>query len=89
MRGRAKRNLVPQERRLNLRVRWKRHFNFLPVRRPILSVSRLVDKGVPVVMGNDRGNKLGKNGRVIHLHTSNGVYHVRATALSEPCPLEE
>ena len=64
-------------------------FELLPVRRPILSVSRLVDKGFAVVMGNDLGNTLGKNGRVIHLHRSNGVYHVRATALSELCPLED
>ena len=26
---------------------------------------------------------------MIHLHKSNGVYHVRATALSELCPLED
>ena len=26
---------------------------------------------------------------VIHLHTTNGVYHIRATALSELCPLED
>ena len=55
-------------------------FELLPVRRPILSVSRLVDKGFAVVMGNDQGNKLSKNGREIHLHQSNGVYHVRASA---------
>ena len=30
-----------------------------------------------------------KDGREIHLHKSNGVYHVRATALSELCPLED
>ena len=40
-------------------------------------------------MGNEQGNTLSKDGRVIHLHKSNGVYHVRATALSELCPLED
>ena len=64
-------------------------FELLPVRRPILSASRPADKGFAVVMGNDLGNTLGKNGRVIHLHRSNGVYHVRSTALSELCPLED
>ena len=38
-----------------------------------------------VVMGNEQG----KEQRVIHLHKSNGVYHVRATAMSELCPLED
>ena len=64
-------------------------FELLPVRRPILSVSRLVEKGFAVVMGNEQGNTLSKNGRVIHLHKSNDVYHVRTTALSELCPLED
>ena len=54
-----------------------------------LSASRLVDKGFVVVMGNEQGNTLGKDGRVIHLHKSNGVYNVRPTALSELCPLED
>ena len=54
-----------------------------------LSVSRLVEKGFAVVMGNEQGNTLSKDGRVIHLHKSNGVYHVRAIALSELCPLED
>ena len=63
-------------------------FELLPVRRPILSMSRLVEKGFAVVVGNDLGNTLDKNG-VIHRHRSNGVYHVRATALSELCPLED
>ena len=64
-------------------------FELLLVRRPILSVSRLVDKGFADVMGKEQGNTLGKDGRVTHLHKSNGVYHVRATALSELCPLED
>ena len=55
-------------------------FELVPVRRPILSVSRLVEKGFAVVMGKEQGNTLCKDGRVIHLHKSNGVYHVRATA---------
>ena len=63
-------------------------FELLPVRRPILSVSRLVEKGFAVMMGNEQGNTLSKDGRVIHLHKSNGVYNVRTTALSELCPLE-
>ena len=67
----------------------KAMFELLPVRRPILSVSRLVDKGFAVVMGNEQGNTLGKDGRVKYLHKSSGVYHVRATALSELCPLED
>ena len=64
-------------------------FELLPVRRPILSVSRLVEKGFAVVMGKEQGNTLCKDGRVIHPHKSNSVYHVRATALSELCPLED
>ena len=40
-------------------------------------------------MGNEQGNTLSKDGRTIHLHKSNGVYHVRATALSELSPLED
>ena len=64
-------------------------FELLPVRRPILSVSRLVDKGFAVVMGNDAGNKLRKNGREIHLHKSNGVYHLRASTVSDLSPLED
>ena len=65
----------------------KAMFELLLVRRPIPSVTCLVDEGVPVVMGNEQGNTLGKDGRVIYLHKSNGVHHVRATALSELCPL--
>ena len=68
---------------INLRAK------LLPVRRSILSVSRLVEKGFAVVMGKKQGNTLCKDGRVIHLHKSNGVHHVRATALSELCPLED
>ena len=34
-------------------------------------------------------HKLSKNGREIHLHKSNGLYHVRASSLSELCPLED
>ena len=64
-------------------------FELLRVRRPILSVSRLVEKGFAVVMRKEQGNTLCKDGRVIHLHKSNGVYHVRATALSELCPLKD
>ena len=71
---------------------WKSHvraaFDLLPVRRPILSVS-LSEKWFAVVMGNEQGNTLSKDGRVIHLHKTNGVYHVRATALSELCALED
>ena len=40
-------------------------------------------------MGKEQENTLCKDRRVIHLHKSNGVYHVRATALSELCPLED
>ena len=47
----------------------------------------LMDKGVAVVIGNELGNKICK--REIHLHTSSGVYHVRATSLSELCLLED
>ena len=64
-------------------------FELLPVRRPILSVSRLVEKWFAVVMGKEQGNTLCEDGRVTYLHKSNGVYHVRATALSELCPLED
>ena len=67
----------------------KAMFELLPVRRPLLSVSRLVFEGFADVMGNEKGNTLGKDGKVIHLHKSNGVYHVCATALSELCPLED
>ena len=67
----------------------KAMYELLPVRRPILIVSRFVDRGFAVLMGNEQGNTLGKDGRVIHLQKSNGVYHVRATALSELCPLED
>ena len=64
-------------------------FELLPVRRPILSVSRLVEKGFAVVMGKEQGSTLCKDGRVIHLLESNGVFHVRTTALSELCPLDD
>ena len=66
-------------------------FELLLVRRPILSVSRLVPKGFAVVMGNELENKMSKckNGREIHLHKSSGVYLVRASALSELYPLED
>ena len=65
------------------------HVRIASVRGPIMSVSRLVEKGFAVVMGQEQGNTLCKDGRVIHLHNFNGVYHVRATALSELCPLED
>ena len=45
------------------RITVRTMFELLPVRRPIVSVSRLVDKGFAVVMGNDQGNKLSNNGR--------------------------
>ena len=64
-------------------------FELLPVRRPILSASRLVEKGFVVATGNERGHKMCKNGREIPLHKYNGVCHVNATALSELCPLED
>ena len=48
-------------------------FELLPVRRPILSVSRHVEKWFAVVMGMEQGNTLCKDGRMIHLHKSNGV----------------
>ena len=51
----------------------KAMFELLPVRRPIPSVNCLVDKEFAVVMGNEQGNTLGKDGRVIHVHKSNGV----------------
>ena len=71
------------------KITLKAMFELLLVRRPILSVSRLVEKRFVVVMGNDLGNKMSKNGREIHLRKSNGVYHVRSSALSELCLLEE
>ena len=72
------------------RITVKAIFELLPVRRPILSVSRLIDKRFAVVMGNDQGNKLSKNGRETHLHKANGVYHVRASELSKLLyPLED
>ena len=40
----------------------KATFELLPARRPILSVRRLVDKGSDVMMGNEQGNTLGKDG---------------------------
>ena len=67
----------------------KAMFELLPVRRPILIVTRLVEKRFVVVMGIERGHKLCKNGREIPLHKYNGVCHVNATALSELCPLED
>ena len=67
----------------------KAMFELLPVRRPILSDTRLVEKEFVVVIGNERGHKLCKNGREIPLHKYNGVYHVIATALSELCPLDD
>ena len=51
----------------------KAMFKLLPVRRPILSVSRLVEKGFAVVMGKEQGNTVCKDGKVIHLHKSTGV----------------
>ena len=64
-------------------------FELLLVRRPFMGVSRLLEKkGFAAVMGQEQGNTLCKDARVIHLHKSNGVYHVRATA-SELCPLED
>ena len=64
-------------------------FELLPVRRPILSASRLVNKGFVVVMGAALGNKMSKDGREMQLQKSNDVYHVRASALLELCPLED
>ena len=37
-------------------------FDLLPVRRPILSVSRLVEKGFVFVMGREQANTLCKDG---------------------------
>ena len=48
-----------------------------------------MDKGIVVVMGPALGNKMSKDGREIQLHKSNDVYHVRASALLELCPLED
>ena len=64
----------------------KAKFEWHLVRRPTLSDSRLVDKGVAVAMGNDQENKLNNNGREMHLHKSSGVCHVRASAISELFP---
>ena len=64
-------------------------FELLPVRRPILSASRLVNKGFVVVMGAALGNKMSKDSREMQLQKSNDVYHVRASALLELCPLED
>ena len=60
-------------------------FVWLLLRRSILSVSRPVDKRFAVVMGDELGNQICKNGSEVHLHNSSGVYHVRASALSELC----
>ena len=73
---------------VGVEVNVRASFELLPFRRPILSVCRLVEKGFAVV-GKEQANTLCKDGRVIRLHKSNGVYHVRATALSELCPLED
>ena len=67
----------------------KAMFELVLVSRPIRSVSRFVDNGFAVVMGNELGNKVGKNRREIHLHKSSGVCHVRASALSVLCLLED
>ena len=45
-------------------------FELLPVRRPILCVTRLVEKRFAVVMGKEQGNTKGKDGREIHQHQS-------------------
>ena len=48
-----------------------------------------MDKGFVVVMGAALGNKMSKDGRAMQLQRSNDVYHVRASALLELCPLED
>ena len=67
----------------------KAMFELFAVRRPILSVNRLVGKGFVVAMGKEDGHKVHKDGREIHLHKSNGVHRVHVTTLSELCPLED
>ena len=67
----------------------KAMFELLAVRRPILSVDRLVGKGFVVATGKEGGHKVHKDGREIHLHKSNGVHHVHLTTLSKLCPLED
>ena len=67
----------------------KAMFELFAVRRPILSVNRLVGKGFVVAMGKEDGHKVHKGGREIHLHKSNGVHRVHVTTLSELCPLED
>ena len=67
----------------------KAMFGVLLLRRSILSASRFVDKRFAFVMGNESDNQICKNGSEVHLHKSSGVYHVRASALSELCVLED
>ena len=67
----------------------KAMFKLLVVRRPILSVNRLVGKGFVVAMGKEDGHKVHKDGREIHLHKFNGVHQVHARTLSKLCPLED
>ena len=64
----------------------KAMLDLLPVIRLILSVSRVVEEGFVVVMGNERGHKTSKNGREILRHKYNGVHRARATASSKLCP---
>ena len=67
----------------------KAMLELLAVRRPILSVNRIVGKGFVVAMGKEGGHKVHKDGREIHLHKSSGVHHVLSTTLSKLCPLED
>ena len=67
----------------------KAMFESLAVRRPILSVNRLVGKGFVVAMGKEDGYKVHKDSREIHLHEFNGVHHVHAITLSMLCTLED
>ena len=57
------------------------------MRRPILSVNRLVGKAFVVVMGKESGHQMHTDGRGIHLHKVNRVHH--AITLSKLCPLED
>ena len=62
-------------------------FELVSVRCPILSVDRLVEKEVVVVMENERRCKSYEKNREVPLHKYNGAYHVHESELSESCPL--
>ena len=67
----------------------KAMFELVSMRRPIMSVDRLMRKEVVVVMENERRCKSYKKNREIPLHKCNGVCHVHESEFSESCPLED